>query len=678
MAKLITKVLILELCLLLSGQLQAQNSSEYPERLRRSESFFGLHFDFHARATDQNVGETLTEGMIDSMLLAVQPDFIQVDCKGHPGITSYPTKTEIGTSVASFAQDPLMLIREVTARRGVGLYVHYSGVIDRQVVSTHPQWASLDTAGQPNSRGGLSVYSPYVDELLIPQLKELSSKYNIDGAWVDGECWGLQPDYNPLLTKSFLAESGLSEVPHSPADPHYPTFLEFNRQGFLKYLAHYVDAIHAYDPDFQVTSNWAYSSFMPEAVNTNVDYLSGDLTPSNAVYRAAFEARCLAPQGKPWDIMAWSFAWGRELGNSTKTALQLQQEAAQVLAMGGGFQVYFKQNRDASIQPWTVPIMQEVAEFCRTRQEYTHRAQPVPQIALLYSNAGYKAKTHNIYSPWNDELVPTQGILYALLDGQHCIEVLREHHLQGSMDQYPLIVIPEWEYLEPPFIKELEQYVLDGGKLLVIGAKAVDNFQDILKVNLADTVVDQVRQLGYQNHLAGLRTHYRPVTLQGSAQAFGTLYTLMDDRFEDESAIATVADYGQGKIAGVYADLGEVYLNRKTPVYRDFLSGLVEELFTEPMVSVEGSQQVHVAANRLNNQLLINLVNTSGEHANENVYVLDEIPPIGPLTVSIRTSQRPAKMTLQPENRPLNFIYEDGSCRVIIPELKIHSIIAIE
>ncbi|MGD1895127.1 MAG: hypothetical protein ACFB15_31600 [Cyclobacteriaceae bacterium] len=369
MEKLINKVLILPLCLLLSTQIQAQDSTDYPERLRRSESFFGLHFDFHARTTDQDVGETLTEEMIDSMLVAVQPDFIQVDCKGHPGITSYPTETEIGTHVASFTQDPLMLIRGVTARRGVGLYVHYSGVIDRQVVSSHPQCDSMDEAGQPNSRGGLSVYSPYVDELLIPQLKELSSRYNIDGAWVDGECWGLQPDYNQLLTNPFLEESGLSTVPQSPADAHYSDFLEFNRQGFLKYLAHYVDAIHAYNSDFQVTSNWAYSSFMPEAVNTNVDYLSGDLTPANAVYRAAFESRCLAPQGKPWDIMAWSFAWGRELGNSTKTALQLQQEAAQVLAMGGGFQVYFKQNRDASIQPWTVPIMQEVAEFCRARQQ---------------------------------------------------------------------------------------------------------------------------------------------------------------------------------------------------------------------------------------------------------------------------------------------------------------------
>jgi len=678
MAKLICKVLILDLCLLFGGQVEAQNSSNYPERLRRSESFFGLHFDFHAQATDQNVGETLTEEMIDSMLVAVQPDFIQVDCKGHPGITSYPTETKLGTQVASFAQDPLMLIREVTARRGVSLYVHYSGVIDRQVVSTHPQWASLDTAGQPNSRGGLSVYSPYVDELLIPQLKELSSKYNIDGAWVDGECWGLQPDYNSLLTKPFLEESDLSAVPKSPENPYYPAFLEFNRQGFLKYLAHYVDAIHAHDPDFQITSNWAYSSFMPEAVNTNVDYLSGDLTPSNAVYRAAFESRCLAPQGRPWDIMAWSFAWGRELGNSTKTALQLQQEAAQVLATGGGFQVYFKQNRDASIQPWTVPIMQEVAEFCRARQEYTHQAKPVPQISLLYSNAGYKAKTNNVYSPWNDELVPTQGILYALLDGQQCVEVLREHHFSGEMDQYPLIVIPEWEYLEPTFQDELKQYVRDGGNLLVVGAKAVANFQDILKVNLADTVVDQVRQLGYKGHLAGLRTHYRPTTLQEGAKPFGTLYTQMDKRFVDESVIASVANYGQGKVAGVYADLGEVYLNRKTPVYRDFLSGLVDELFSEPLVSVEGSKKVHLAVNRKNEQLLINLVNTSGEHANTTVYVLDEIPSIGSLTVSVRTGRRPQKITLQPENRHLDFTYEDGVSQIEIPELKIHSIIVID
>ena len=45
------------------------------------------------------------------------------------------------------------------------------------------------------------------------------------------------------------------------------------------------------------------------------------------------------------------------------------------------------------------------------------------------------------------------------------------------MVNYPLIVVPEWEYLEPSFKDELVAYVKGGGNLLLIGAKTVALFQ---------------------------------------------------------------------------------------------------------------------------------------------------------------------------------------------------------
>ena len=62
----------------------------------------------------------------------------------------------------------------------------------------------------------------------------------------------------------------------------------------MEYVGHYVDEAHRHNPTFRVASNWAYSSMMPEPITTNVDYLSGDLTPNNSVNKAAFEARILA------------------------------------------------------------------------------------------------------------------------------------------------------------------------------------------------------------------------------------------------------------------------------------------------------------------------------------------------------------------------------------------------
>jgi len=63
---------------------------------RREDSFFGIHSDFHARAEDNVViGKTLEEKDIREVCELLKPDFVQIDCKGHPGWASYPTKPRL-------------------------------------------------------------------------------------------------------------------------------------------------------------------------------------------------------------------------------------------------------------------------------------------------------------------------------------------------------------------------------------------------------------------------------------------------------------------------------------------------------------------------------------------------------------------------------------------------------
>ena len=70
--------------------------------LKRADCSFGVHFDLHASEDITDAGKTLTAEMIDTFLTRVNPDFIQIDCKGHPGISSYPT--QVGYHVTSFGK----------------------------------------------------------------------------------------------------------------------------------------------------------------------------------------------------------------------------------------------------------------------------------------------------------------------------------------------------------------------------------------------------------------------------------------------------------------------------------------------------------------------------------------------------------------------------------------------
>jgi hypothetical protein len=648
-------------------------SQAEPARLKRSESFLGIHFDFHAWGDCTEVGKNVTEEMVESIIDQVRPDYIQVDSKGHAGIASFPTK--VGTATPGFVKDQLRIWREVTARRGVALYAHYSGVFDCQAVKLHEDWARVTEEGKGDPEKA-SVFGPYVDELLIPQLEELCDDYGLDGVWVDGECWATGRDYGPGVLEAFRRQTGIENVPRKPEDPNFFEFNQFCREGFRKYMRHYVDAMHRHNRRFQIASNWAFTSFMPEPVSADVDFLSGDYSPGDSVNSARFEGRCIAPQGKPWDLMAWSFnSANKEICWSTKSLPQLQREAAMVLSLGGGFQAYFQQNRDASVNLWQMKLMGEVAKFCRERQPFCHRGVPVPQIALANSTADYYRRSNSLFANW--EYRALRGTLQALLESQNCVEILSEHHLAGRMKDYPLIILPELRYIEPGLRADLLAYVEGGGSLLVIEPVAAASFQRELDVELLGKPAAERRWLEHDGWLGGVLTTCQRAKVGPKAQAFGVLHetNALDS---PASPTASIATHGKGRIAAIYFNFGDRYAQSSTATARRFLGALVRRLFADPIVEVTGSQFVDVTVNRIGGKLAVNLVNTAGPHDVPTVAVFDEIPPVGPLNVTIRTSRKPSSVMLQPAGTKLDFDFTDGCVRLVLPQLAIHDIVVVE
>ncbi|MFW6308951.1 MAG: hypothetical protein ACOC1S_02935 [bacterium] len=644
-------------------------------KLKRKDSYFGLHFDFHADRDCEYIGENTTREMLEELVSRVKPDFIQCDCKGHPGLSSY--STEVGYAAPGITKDALKLWREVTAEYGVSLYVHYSGVIDREACQKHPEWARINEKGEPDEET-TSTFKSYVDGILIPQFKELIDKYNIDGVWVDGECWGTKRDYCEKAVNKFKEKYGVEEIPRTPEDPNFYEYNEFCREQFRKYLDYYTQCVHKYDPEFEIASNWAYTSFMPEPVETEVDFISGDYSSLNSINTARFEGRCIRHQKKPWDLMAWSFCF--DFDNRipvTKSVPQLQQEAAMVLSLGGGFQSYFQQKKDGSISLWHIDIMEELAQFCLKRQPYCQDAESVPQIGLFYSGKTFYRETERLFAPWEGELKPLQGILQSLLDSQNSVDILMEHHLREKLEKYPLIIVPEWKHLEGEIKSQLTQYAAEGGNLLVIGAEAVFNFKEELGVEFIGKLKTEVKRwLEYDNFLSGILTNYQPVNSKGTETA-GKLYLENDNTGVSEVA-ATINNYGKGKIGGIYFNYGERYLKAATPATRNFLNYMVKKLFPDPVVEVEGSQKVDLVVNQIEEKLAVNLINTSGPHADDNVYVYDEIPPVGPLLLKLRLEKEPKKIIQQPQGRELDFTKNDEITELKIPEVKIHDIIIVD
>ena len=607
--------------ILLVSNIMLSCSSGEPERLRRNESFFGIHFDFHAGNDCVEMGKNTTPEMINAIIDMVHPDYLQIDCKGHAGYTSYPTA--VGNRVPGYVGDPLRTWRDVTAERGVALYMHYSGVWDTRAIELNPEWAVTNADGTTNA-DKTSVFGPYADKLLIPQLKELAGKYDVDGVWVDGECWATVPDYGERAVQLFKETTGIKTVPRKSDDPYWFEWMQFNREAFRKYLRHYVSAVRSEYPGFQICSNWAFTDHMPEQVSVPFDFLSGDYSANNSVNSARYAGRYLVHQGIPWDLMAWSFSMDPMV---QKTTVQLKREAAVVLALGGGFQAYFTQNRDGSVRLEELEVMARVAEFARARQPYCHRSIQIPQVALLFSTEAYQRDCPGLFARYqaNDRL---RGVLQCLLEGQNSVDIVGEDMLGHDMNRFPLIVIPEWKYISPALCRDLTEYVENGGSLMVIGSEPAKIIADA-----AGT---------------GLKSGDAP----------------------------TIEKSGSGQIAFIPRPVGLEYAQSGDESLRRLVNETARSLFPNPIAEVEGSPYVDVSVSKLGEKLTVHLVNTSGNHRDAGV--LESVDPVGPLRVAVRCDRKPTKVTLQPDGKVCDFDYADGKVQLKIDSVPIYDILVFE
>ncbi|MBN1624538.1 MAG: hypothetical protein JXN10_04955 [Clostridia bacterium] len=659
---------------------------EKPERKRREESFFGLHFDFHAKPAESGdiipIGATTTEEMVQHIIDVIKPDFIQIDCKGHPGWTSYPTK--LNNAYPVIEKDILKIWRKVTAENGVALYLHYSGVCDDFQCEKHPEWrrVAIEDDGAPDwvPKGVTSTFSPYVNEVVIPQFMELAGEYDVDGVWVDGECWGTQVDYSRTAIQAFKKISGIdisNNPPRKPGDDHWQDYSDFCREQFRNYLRTYTDAVHSVYPDFQIASNWAFSSKMPEKVSVNVDFLSGDYLWADSLNSARYEGRCLASQGKPWDLMAWGFRWrhGNEMERCPKHPKQLKQEAATVIAMGGGFQSYYPQKKDGSMHMWQVELMKEVSEFCRAREKYCHKAKFVPQVALINSTYDRYHRSKYLFQ-CDGEDTALQGIVQLLCEAGQSFEILSEHSIEERLREYPVVIIPETHFLEDYFIEKLLEYVMKGGSLLLMGTKSYELFGPWLGLQGVKTSGDFLMS---SDGRTWAYNRGSVINSETSGIEGGRLTTLDGiDKGEGIPAFRII-DKGLGRIGFVFTEIGDIYLTRKSHVHRSIISRILGKLY-EPAAEIHGSMYIDMSLMEKNGEICVNMVNTAGSHDDQDVFTIDEIPPVGPIIVKIRCSEKPTEVIIQPENTSIDFIWNEKGkyITVTVQKVDIHSILVLK
>jgi len=254
-----------------------------------------------------------------------------------------------------------------------------------------------------------------------------------------------------------------------------------------------------------------------------------------------------------------------------------------------------------------------------------------------------------------------------------------DHQIRERMLKYPLIVIPEWDAFDTEIKDQLLDYVKKGGNILVIGAKATKEFEDHLAVTFQDRDTTTQINIGDRSlgGIAGIKTQWQPVISSAGTEEIGHVYSQCDYRYATDYPVATINNYGKGKIAALYMDMSTAYNTYRNPVFNQLVNRIISRLISDETLKVTGSDNVHVVLGKKSGNGLVHLINTSGAHFNNKILAYNELRPTPSLTVSLKVPEKPKAVKLQPMDKELEYKYLNNRIELLVPPIDVHSIIEV-
>lgn len=664
--------------------------------------YFGLHYDLHANERDTELGLRLDPDDLVRWLREVGADFVQTDCKGHPGMTSWFSRVKHATVSPGVKRDVLAAWCKVARKLKLPLHCHYSGIWDAAAAKAHPDWAVVrrpakrvkdaqDQSAPTQPSEKMCPRGPYVEKLMIPQLLELIDRYHVDGFWVDGDFWAVEPCYCRRCRQEFTRRTGIAEPPSDVKDTNWPAWMQFHRESFYEYVMKYCDAVHAHKDGVLVCSNWAQTFKDPGPPVVPTDWISGDTPPVWGMDATRCEARFISTRGKPWDLMLWGFyaTQGYNRKDSpwqVKPVQMLMQEAAVALALGGNVQMYESPEglRDGRFADWRIKRLGKVGRFVKRRRAGCQDTETFAQVAVLHSEAHLRKQAfHNLH--WGPDVTAVRGAVFALLENSLGVDMLDEWALLRRLHEFPLVVAPEQDGLSDEMVAALRKYVEGGGRLLVTGSASLERFGEEFLGVKGVRVEKEARY--YIPALDGNTEVFSPTwgmvtpTTARPLARLGTSCHLTDKLTEFPSAV--VQKWGKGRVVYAPFDLFRHFELNGYPLTRALIGDLVRALRPTFDLRVQAPAAVDVVLRKKARRTIVHLINRStGIPDNPKSAGVDEIPRVGPVTVRMRRLAKPRRVRETLEGGQLSWRYtrgvRGGTLRIELPSVHLHAAVVVE
>ncbi|MGV3720775.1 MAG: alpha-L-fucosidase [Actinomycetota bacterium] len=628
------------------------------------------------------------------VLAAVRPDAVAYTAKGHSGWVPYPTRFSNRLSGLDDepALDLLGAYREITRELGIRFVVGYSGLIDYLAADAHPGWLRMNSNYAPYPNRALCPNAGYVDELMLPQLDELLTRYEPDGLWVDAESWTVSPCYCQSCESEYqmLSERGL---PWDRTDAHWADWLQFHRDSFQRYLVKVGRFTHDRLPDLVYASSGSFSTHQPELLVVGPDRLTRDLSPAYSLRQAGLEGRFLDGRRFPFDLMTPNRASARPwpqgklpaLPSYPKTADHLSQEGAVVLANGGRWSVSAPAYPDDALPEAEHAAIAAAAEFARARKEWSTGAASAAYVAVLHTDATHRATGNGLYDP-GPSLDRIRGAHQLLQELHHPHDVVTLEDFLADSERYYLLVLPEQVALPPEADDTIRDWVRNGGRLIATGRVSPRIMEDIPTFALEDVL--GVRWTGGRDAEGFFLHRGQPLQIAAptyrvalyEAEMVQPLLVSGHELRQQSTGLVAASRHGfaSGEAFYIAADFFAAYHRTQYPGLRDFFSDAIELALPNAPLGTDAPPTIEVTLRQRAGEMLIHLVDhRPGKSLAQNSAFVEQLAPTEPFALELALPARPTSIRLQPDGREVDWTYEEFVLRVEVPRFRIHSVIAI-
>jgi hypothetical protein len=683
------------------------NMNRFATRAVKPLRYRQIHLDFHTSEHIARVGEQFDAADFVATLKQAHVDSVTVFAKCHHGWSYYPT--QVGHAHPNLVRADLMgeMIAALKAA-DIESPAYITVQWDERTAREHPEWRVVRAAqasASESSCSGLAddeaAWTPLclshapLRQRILDQAREVASGYDVPGLFFDivttHDCacalcidsmlkHGLDPaDARDRRTNDEAVLARFRDETSAALFAEFPALRVFYNAGHIDKggRGRYKDYTHL-ELESLPTGGWGYNHF-----------------PTSARYAATLGIDYVSHTGR------FHASWGEFGGFKHPDALDY--ECAQMAALGskcligdalhpGGAMVHDTYERIA-------PAYARIAQI----EPYLEGAKQLSEIAILSAEHMHPQTVRN--HPSDD------GAVQMLLELHRPFDVVDR---SARFEDYRLIVLPDEIAVDDALAARLDAYVAAGGRLLASWRSGrADDGRFALDFGLcidsestgflpsyvavtpglderipASPVVfyddaPAVRACGAQ-----VLGEIRPSYFNRTAARFCSHAHAPDDTGASALGVAVSIHDGKGYVAypvfRLYRAVGQ-------PIYRYLVDALIDRLMPDAMVStdlpsagrltltVQPGQQRHIL------HLLYGAPQLRGQAMpmpggqTRAMEIIEDIPPIGPVSATVRLARRPSRVIEAESGQPLDWTWTaDGALRITVPRLRIHAAVVIE